>query len=83
MNKLEIYNNVFVETFELNDVSVLNADFSADTIDLWDSVCQLTLVTNMEDAFEIMMEPEDIVGFKSYEVGKEILLKYNVTISAE
>ena len=83
MNKLEIYNNVFLETFQLADTSPLNADFNADNVESWDSVCQLTLVTNIEDALDIMLEPEDIVGFKSYETGKEILCKYGVVISAE
>lgn len=79
MTTLETYNAIFIETFQV-DEKELNAEFNSDTIEKWDSVCQLSLVTNMEDTFDIMMEPEDIIGFKSYEVGKTILEKYDITI---
>lgn len=79
MNTLETYNAIFIETFQVEEKD-LNAEFNSDTIEKWDSVCQLSLVTNMEDTFDIMMEPEDIIGFKSYELGKSILSKYDVTI---
>ncbi len=80
MNTLETYNSIFVETFQVEE-SELNAEFNSDNVEKWDSVCQLSLVTNMEDTFDIMMEPEDIIGFKSYEEGKTILEKYDVKIA--
>ncbi|WP_027124329.1 hypothetical protein [Gelidibacter mesophilus] len=80
MNTLETYNAIFTETFQVEE-NVLDTDFNSDTVEKWDSVCQLSLVTTMEDTFDIMMEPEDIIGFKSYEIGKSILAKYDVTIA--
>lgn len=80
MNTLDTYNSIFMETFQVEEKK-LNAEFNADTIEKWDSVCQLSLVTTMEDTFDIMMEPEDIIGFKSYELGKTILQKYDVKIA--
>jgi acyl carrier protein len=79
MNTLDTYNSIFIETFQVEEKD-LNTAFNADTVENWDSVCQLSLVTNMEDSFDVMMEPEDIIGFKSYEVGKTILAKYDVSI---
>lgn len=79
MNTLETYNSIFIETFQVDEKD-LNADFNSETVEKWDSVCQLSLVTNMEDTFDIMMDPEDIIGFKSYEVGKTILEKYDVKL---
>jgi len=49
-------------------------------VDNWDSVLQLSLVTAIEDAFDIMLDAEDILGFTSYAAGKEILMKYNVAL---
>lgn len=80
MTNLERYNAIFIEIFQ-TDTSALNTDFNANTIDMWDSICQLSLVTNMEDTFDVMLDPEDIIGFKSYELGKSILAKYGVVIS--
>ena len=48
-------------------------------IELWDSVGHMNLVANIEDAFDVMMETDDIIDLSSYEKGKEILTKnYNV-----
>jgi acyl carrier protein len=35
----------------------------------------MTLIAALEDAFDIMMDTEDIIDFNSYEKGKEILSK--------
>jgi len=79
MTNLEKYNAVFVETFAV-EADKLNDDFSVETVDNWDSVLQLSLVTAVEDAFDVMFEPEDIMDFKSYGIGKEILAKYQVEV---
>lgn len=79
MNDLEKYNAAFIETFAV-DVEKLGDDFNSESVDNWDSVLQLSLVTAVEDAFDVMFEPEDIMDFKSYTIGKEILKKYQVEI---
>lgn len=79
MSNLEIYNNIFIETFQ-TEILALDNDFNATKIDAWDSISQLGLVTSLEDTFDIMLEPEDIINFKSYELGKSILLKYGIKI---
>ena len=40
---------------------------------LWDSVGHMSLIANLEEAFDIMMEMDDIIDLSSYEKGKEIL----------
>jgi acyl carrier protein len=79
MTHLQTYNAIFVEIFQVSETE-LNAEFNAENVDMWDSVCQLSLVTQIEDTFDIMLDPEDIIGFKSYEIGKTILAKYDVTL---
>lgn len=46
----------------------------------WDSVGHMTLIAALEDAFDIMMEMDDIISLSSFEKGKEILRKYDVEI---
>lgn len=79
MSNLDRYNNIFVSTFNV-DAESLNDDFSTENVDNWDSVTQLMLVTEVEDEFDIMLDTDDILGFKSYGIGKEILSKYDVEI---
>lgn len=47
----------------------------------WDSVAHMQVVAEIEDAFDIMLEIDDVIGMSSFEVTKEILTKYEVTFS--
>ena len=58
----------------------LNENFESKKVDCWDSVRQLSLTTAIEDAFDIMLDTEDIIGFSSYVNGKEILRKYEIEL---
>lgn len=73
------YKQVFIEVFGVLE-GALNDDFSKDNVKEWDSVHQLNIVALLEEAFDVMFEPEDIMGFTSYKAGKEILKKYGVEI---
>ena len=79
MSNIEKYNSVFAEVFNVSE-TILNDDFSSTSVDNWDSIMQLGLVTSIEDTFDIMLDPEDILGFKSYAIGKEIVAKYDVKL---
>ena len=39
----------------------------------WDSVGHMGLIAAIEDAFDIMMDTDDIIDLSSFEKGKEIL----------
>lgn len=79
MTNKEKYNNVFVEVFGV-DASVLNDGFSKDTVEAWDSVHQLNIVALLEETFDLMLEPEDIMACTSYAKGKDILRKNDIEI---
>lgn len=76
MTNLEKYNNAFVENLQVSEDQLANLKYQG--VELWDSVGHMTLVAALEDAFEIMMDTDDIIDFSSYEKGKEILAKYDV-----
>ena len=44
----------------------------------WDSVGHVNLMNEIEEAFDISLEPDDILDFKSFKVGMDILKKYDV-----
>lgn len=79
MTNLEKYNKIFTDVFGV-DASALNDDFSKDTVDQWDSVHQLNIVSLAEEVFDIMLDPEDIMGFTSYRIGKEILRNQEIEL---
>ena len=77
MNNIELYKNAFRSVFSVDDEK-LDETFSKDSVDNWDSLRQLCLVTSIEEAFGIMFNPEDIIAFNSYQEGITILRKYNI-----
>jgi len=79
MENIEKYNDAFVEVFGAKNED-LTDDYGKETVDEWDSVHQLSLVAQFEDAFDIMLDPEDIMDMTSYTKGKEILKKYEVEL---
>lgn len=76
MTNLEKYNNVFCENLNVTENQL--ADLKYQGVELWDSVGHMTLVAALEDAFDIMLDTDDIIDLSSYAKGKEILKKYNV-----
>ena len=73
MNNNEKYMKVFVETFEVDEETAKNLKYQ--DIEAWDSVGHMGLISALEDAFDIMMDTDDIIDFNSFEKGKEILVK--------
>lgn len=74
MKNLEKYNNAFCEAFGINEDQLVGLQYQQ--IELWDSVGHMTLVANLEDVFDIMMETDDIIDLSSYEKGIEILANH-------
>ena len=79
MSNLDKYNQAFADVFGVS-FDKLNDNFSKDTDPSWDSVHQLGVVTALEDGFDIMMDPEDIMALTSYKAGRDILKKYDIEL---
>lgn len=78
MTNLEKYREIFVESLEVDDCKLEELHYQGTRE--WDSVGHMTLIAALEDAFNIMMDTDDIIDFSSFEKGKEILRKYDVEI---
>jgi len=79
MTNIEKYNEAFTKTFMIESSKLAGLKYQA--IETWDSVGHMALMAALEESFEIEMDIDDIIGFSSYEVGQEILAKYNVSLS--
>lgn len=77
MTNIEKYNAAFVEVFGVAE-ETLNESFSKDNVDGWDSVHQLNIISILEESFDVMFEPEEIMEFTSYGEGCVILRKYGI-----
>lgn len=77
MTNLEKYNQTFCESFQITEDKLAGLQYQG--VDTWDSVGHMTLVAALEEAFDIMMETDDIIDLSSFEKGKTILAeKYDV-----
>lgn len=54
---------ILKDVFELDNV---DKTCSQSTCEKWDSMGQLNLVAELEDAFDVSLEPEEIGEMKSY-----------------
>lgn len=79
MENLEKYNNAYVQVFGAK-IEDLNDNYGKETVAEWDSVHQLSLISQFEESFDIMFDPEDIMEMTSYAKGKELLSKYDIIL---
>ena len=77
MDNKKKYDQVFIEIFSISE-SDLSEKLIYNSIPEWDSVGHMTLIAELEEAFDIMMEMDDIIDFSSYKKGFELIAKYGV-----
>lgn len=80
MSNLEKYKNCFIEAFEIDKKDVESLEYQS--IDEWDSVGHMSLMSELEDTFDITLEMNDIIDFSSYNKGIETLTKYGIKLDA-
>ena len=71
--------DIFCEVFNV-EAAALGAGFGKDTVECWDSVRQLALAAAIEEAYDILLDPEDIMGCTSYVAVKKIVTNYGIEI---
>lgn len=78
MTNLKKLNQIFCEVYSVEE-SALNEDFVNTNVDTWDSIHQLSMVAAIEEAYDLMMDAEDILEMTSYENVKKLLTsKYEI-----
>ena len=77
MTNKEKYQKIFCELFDV-EKSSLDGNFTFANVNSWDSMAHLSLISELEDAFDVMFETDDILHFGGYLNGIEILTRYGV-----
>lgn len=80
MSNIEKLNNILLDIFPSLKLAELNDNLNKNNVDGWDSVHQLSIVSSLEDSFDIMLDVEDILRVDSYAHIKEILIKNGVEL---
>lgn len=78
MNNNDKYQSIFMDLFNLREEDLF-PDFTFRDNDIWDSLAHLSLISELEETFDVMFDSEDILNYGSFNNGKEILKAYGVT----
>ena len=74
MNNNVKYKQSFADALDVK-LDVLKETLKYNEIAEWDSIGHMTLISKLEEEFNISIETDDIVGFDSFKKGIEILNK--------
>ena len=72
------YIEIFIKSFSM-DKKKFNEKIKYNDIPEWDSIGHMTLMSDLEDGFNISIDTDDIIDFSSFKKGIQILKKYKVT----
>lgn len=73
--------NKYIEIFSKSlsiDKKKFNEKIKYNDIPEWDSIGHMTLMSDLEDGFNISISTDDIIDFSSFKKGIQILKKYKV-----
>lgn len=79
---MDEYRKIFIEMFQLEEGFDPQRVIRGETDD-WDSIGHISLIAKLEETFNILFETEDILKFRSYAGGIDLLKKYGVNLKDE
>jgi len=74
--------NKYIEIFSKSlsiDKKKFNEKIKYNDIPEWDSIGHMTLMSDLEDGFNISIDTDDIIDFSSFKKGNQILKKYKIS----
>lgn len=77
VNTEKLY-DIFTGSLEI-ELSQVVEELTYNSIPEWDSIAHMTLIAEIEDQFDIMLDTDDVLDMSSFEKAKEILSKYDIS----
>ena len=71
------YSEAFIKSLSI-DKKKISEDIVYNQIPEWDSIGHMTLISALEETFNITIDTDDIIDFSSFKKGKQILKKYKI-----
>ena len=78
MKNKDKYIDIFIESLSI-DKKKFNEKLKYNDIPEWDSINHMTLMSGLEEGFNISMDSDDIIDFSSFKKGIKILKKYKIS----
>mgnify|MGYP001311344729 CR=1 FL=1 len=77
MSNKQKYQDIFIKSLSI-DSKKFDENIKYNEIPEWDSIGHMTLISGLEEGFNVSMETDDIVDLSSFKKGIEILKKYSI-----
>ena len=71
------YIEIFIKSFSMNKKK-FNEKIKYNDIPEWDSIGHMSLMSDLEEGFNISIDTDDIIDFSSFKKGIQILKKYKI-----
>lgn len=75
---IEKLKEIFTESLEILALQVTD-ELTYNSIPEWDSIAHMTLIAEIEDQFDIILDTDDVLDMSSFAKAKEILSKYDIS----
>jgi acyl carrier protein len=82
MRNIEKYRNALINVLDL-DEDVVCEELALGVTGEWDSIGHMTLISEIEDVFDVSIDSEWITEFNSYHSGIELLKRLGVDFTNE
>ncbi len=69
--------NAFCKALRIDSEKIIDT-LQYNSIPEWDSVAHMSLIAELEDSFDIMLDTDDIIDMSSVKKAQEILVKYDI-----
>ncbi|NDA61829.1 MAG: acyl carrier protein [Chitinophagia bacterium] len=77
MDNLKKFKLAFASALSIAESDVVD-ELRYQSIPEWDSITHMVLITELEDAFAISVDTDDVIDMSTVAKAKEILGKYNI-----
>ncbi len=67
--------NAFIQALGI-DENIVRDSLAYQSIPQWDSITHMILISEIESAFDISLETDDVIDMSSFEKAREIVKKY-------
>lgn len=76
MNETKL-KQAFIDALGIEENQVIDT-LTYNSIPEWDSIAHMALIAEIDDAFDTMLDTDDVLDMSSFAKAKEILAKYDV-----
>lgn len=77
MNNEQKLRKIFAEILGI-DIGQVTDELTYNSIPEWDSIAHMALISEIDDAFDTMLDTDDVLDMSTFAKAKEILKKYDI-----